>query len=148
MPKTIHTPRDELICGKIDAALVHARDVKFIDLLEDIRNDAARMEAALVRRKDEVEALEEKSKQEPDWWYCDIDPDESGDSAYEAMFHHRPRLEPVELHSSFVGPRKWGVMHPSTEDDGEEATTFDTKEEAQTFCDSIRALANKPKEGE
>jgi predicted nucleic acid-binding Zn-ribbon protein len=52
-----------LICGKIDAALAHAkpwRDIKFIDLLEDIRRDAERMEAALVRRKDEVEVLKKQ----------------------------------------------------------------------------------------
>lgn len=63
MPKTIHTPREELICGKIDAALEHARpwrDVKFIYLLEDIRKDAERMEQALIRRKDEVEALQKQ----------------------------------------------------------------------------------------
>lgn len=65
MPKTILTPRDELICGKIDAALAHARpwrDVKFIHWLEDIQRDAERMEAALVRRRDEVGRLTEERK--------------------------------------------------------------------------------------
>ena len=69
MPKTIHTPRDELICGKIDEALAHAkpwRDVKFIYLLEEIRKDAERMEAALVRRKDEVSRLEKELEETKD----------------------------------------------------------------------------------
>lgn len=80
---------------------------------------------------------------EPDWWYCDIDPDESGDSAYEAMYNNRERLEPVKLHSSYIGPTKWGVMHDSAEDDGEAATTFDTQEEAQKFCDELKAALSR-----
>ena len=84
--------------------------------------------------------LEGMKEIEPDWWWCDIDPDESGDSAYEAMFSYRPRLQPVELHSSYHGPRKWGVMTlkelPQPGDsigDGEEdALVFDTKT-SQTY---------------
>ena len=62
MPKTINTPRDELICGKIDEALAIARkwlDIKLIHILEDIRCDAERMEQKLISRKEEVLALKE-----------------------------------------------------------------------------------------
>ena len=65
MPKTINTPRDELICGKLDRAIVLLTGIEkgekgIVDLaycLHDIRRDADRMEAALIRRKDEVAAL-------------------------------------------------------------------------------------------
>jgi hypothetical protein len=70
MPKTIHTPRDELICGKIDKALEHLRDIEegengIVELafcLHAIRHDAERMEAALIRRKDEVAALQNRDQ--------------------------------------------------------------------------------------
>lgn len=64
MPKTIYSPRDELICGKIDMAMeraVHHQDIKLIDILMAIRSDAERMEAKLVSRKDEVERLTKES---------------------------------------------------------------------------------------
>lgn len=57
MPKNIHTPRDELICGKLDMAMecaVKHQDIKLIDILMAIRTDAERMEAKLVSRKDEA----------------------------------------------------------------------------------------------
>lgn len=63
MPKNIHTPRDELICGKIDVALeiaIKHQDIKLLDALVAIRSDAERMEAKLVSRKDEVAALQQK----------------------------------------------------------------------------------------
>lgn len=75
----------------------------------------------------------------PDWFYCTIDPDECGDSAYEAMHGYRDRLTPVELGTSYHGGPVWGVMYPSDKDDGEEAATFDTYEEALAFCDERKA---------
>lgn len=68
MSKTIHTPRDELICGKLDRATelllqIEKSGTGYVDLvytLHEIRRDAERMEAALVRRKDEVEALKKQ----------------------------------------------------------------------------------------
>lgn len=87
----------------------------------------------------------EAKQVDPDWFWCDIDPDESGDSAYQAMFTYRPRLEPVELCTSYVGPRLWGVMSPPLPDadnDEETAHTFDTREAAQAFCDERNAIFN------
>lgn len=80
-----------------------------------------------------------KSEPEPDWFWCVIDPDESGDSAYQAMHGYRPRLVPIELGTSFAGPTMWGVMAPplpDADDDGETAHTFSTREEAEAFCAS------------
>lgn len=85
----------------------------------------------------------EKAHGEPDWFYCTIDPDECGDSAYEAMHGYRDRLTPVELGTSYHGGPVWGVMYPSDKDDGEEAATFDTHEEALAFCDERKAQAVK-----
>jgi len=60
MPKTYATPRSELICGKLGKALEIARGfhcVPLVELLQEIWHDAERMEAKLIIRKDEVEAL-------------------------------------------------------------------------------------------
>ena len=87
----------------------------------------------------------EAKQVDPDWFWCEIDPDESGDSAYQAMFTYRPRLEPVELCTSYVGPRLWGVMSPPLPDadnDEETAHTFGTREAAQAFCDERNAIFN------
>ena len=57
MPKNIHTPREDLICGKLDLlteAIIDGRKVDAIDLVNDIRNDAQRMEAKLIIRKQEA----------------------------------------------------------------------------------------------
>ena len=58
MPKNIHTPRDELVCGKLDVLEVRLRELGHEDLLyltADIRRDCEHMEAKLIRRKDEAE---------------------------------------------------------------------------------------------
>ncbi len=58
MPKTIHTPRDELVCGKLDALEDKLRDLGLVELLylaADIRRDCERMEAKLISRKEESE---------------------------------------------------------------------------------------------
>ena len=50
MPKNEFTPRDELICGKLDAlhgAIVSGELLTALDLLEAVRHDAERMEAKL-----------------------------------------------------------------------------------------------------
>lgn len=100
-------------------------------------------QAALTRQPERVD------EGEPDWYYCDIDPDEGGDSAYEAMFHYRDRLTPVLIHSSYFGPDYWGVICDSLEDDGEEAFTFSTKEEAEQFIEKRKAsLTERGKGGE
>lgn len=81
--------------------------------------------------------------QKPDWYWCQIDPDESGDSPHEAMHMHRPRLTPVELGSSYVGPVLWGVMSPplpDADDDGETDHVFSTREEAEAFCAERAAI--------
>ena len=102
---------------------------------------------ALVERIRKLTAdLERIRSAEPDWFWCDIDPDENGDSAYEAMFHHRSRLVPVELSSSYTGPKLWGVMAPplpDADDDSETAHTFDTREEAEAFCAERKQLSDE-----
>lgn len=65
MPKTIHTKRDDLICGKIDMARVIAQKLQSIELLElldDITYDAIRMEQKLILRKQQYESLTPKTK--------------------------------------------------------------------------------------
>lgn len=52
MPKTIFTPRDELVCGKIDILMGMLTTAEQIYVLQDIQHDCVRMEAALIARKD------------------------------------------------------------------------------------------------
>jgi hypothetical protein len=57
MPKTIHTPRDELVCGKLDALEDKGCAIlvwwSCCILAADIRRDCERMEAKLISRKDQ-----------------------------------------------------------------------------------------------
>ena len=57
MAKNINTPREELICGKLDlliTAIVEGRQFDAIDLINDIRTDAQRMEQKLIMRMKEA----------------------------------------------------------------------------------------------
>jgi len=54
MPKIIHTPRDELVCGKLDLLEDKLRELGLVECLyltSDIRHDCERMEAKLIERK-------------------------------------------------------------------------------------------------
>lgn len=68
MPKNIFTPRDELVCGKIDKSEQIAKSLgslDLIDLLHDIRFDCERMEQKLISRKEQAEkqsAIDEKKR--------------------------------------------------------------------------------------
>ena len=68
MPKNIFTPRDELVCGKIDKSEQIAKSLgslDLIDLLHDIRFDCERMEQKLISRKEEAEeqaSIDEKRR--------------------------------------------------------------------------------------
>jgi len=77
MPKTVWTPRDELVCGKLDKLDDELRILELADLRDmvcDIRHDCERMEAKLIARKDEVAKLkrmiEEARLQPPLLAYC------------------------------------------------------------------------------
>ena len=68
MSKNIFTPRDELVCGKIDKSEQIAKSLgsfDLIDLLHDIRFDCERMEQKLIFRKEEAKeqaAADEKKR--------------------------------------------------------------------------------------
>ena len=68
MPKNIFTPRNELVCGKLDSAetiAVSLENIELIDLLKDIRFDCERMEQKLISRKEQAEeqsAIDEKKR--------------------------------------------------------------------------------------
>lgn len=62
MPKTIYSPRYELICGKIDTAeqiAIELKSVELVDLLSAIRFDAERMEQKLIQRKKQAELMKQ-----------------------------------------------------------------------------------------
>ena len=71
MPKNIFTPRNELVCGKLDSAetiAVSLENIELIDLLKDIRFDCERMEQKLISRKEEAE--EQPSSRKRSAWPC------------------------------------------------------------------------------
>lgn len=80
MPKTVFTKREDLICGKLDIAVQEAISLKsfvLIDLLNEIRSDAERMEQKLISRKNQVEYHKNHCNDknlthisEIDEWYC------------------------------------------------------------------------------
>jgi hypothetical protein len=68
--KTIFTPRDELVCGKLDKIQTELQklgaipDIKYriarlLYTLNEIRYDCERMESKLIERKVEVKKLED-----------------------------------------------------------------------------------------
>ena len=60
MSKNIHTPRDELVCGKLDTVrdvFENQSNVTGCHYVDEIRHDCERMEKKLVSRKDEVAKL-------------------------------------------------------------------------------------------
>lgn len=63
MSKNIFSKREDLICGKIDLSqeiAIKYKDVKLLELLNYIRDDAERMERKLISRKTESEAFKQK----------------------------------------------------------------------------------------
>jgi len=75
MPKNINTPREELVCGKLDRLMelvVEIQRKHFMKpdndssittnmayLIRDIRHDCERMEQKLISRKEEVRQLKD-----------------------------------------------------------------------------------------
>jgi len=65
MPKTWATPRDELVCGKLDVLQHMAKNagsIEMLDLIKDVRHDCERMEQGLIRRRDEVRRLKAEAQ--------------------------------------------------------------------------------------
>ena len=65
MPKTVHTPRAELVCGKLDLLEDKLRELELLECLyivSDVRHDCMRMEHKLLERKDEHQELKEREK--------------------------------------------------------------------------------------
>lgn len=68
---------------------------------------------------------------EPDWWWRDFDPEDSGDSPHEAL-RNVPDFCVCLLRSSYNGPDKFAFRSPTLnpDDDDDEVILFDTEHEA------------------
>ncbi len=66
MSKNIHTPREELVCGKLDklkANMIQIANlgsvgqigIDMLYMIDDVRHDCERMEAKLIARKQEAD---------------------------------------------------------------------------------------------
>lgn len=92
-------------------------------------------------------ALAKVREAEPDYWYRNYDPDESGDSPYNALTDV-PDLCVCLLHSSYVGPSKYAFRAQtlSMNDDDDEVLLFDTEDEALAAANQraqdLKALAD------
>ncbi|WP_374831061.1 hypothetical protein [Paenochrobactrum pullorum] len=66
-----------------------------------------------------------------DWFYRDNDPDDNGDTAYEAIVNH-PEYSIHLVHSSYRGDSRYVFRAPTLDpsDDDDEVLTFETEEEA------------------
>ncbi len=94
MPKNIHTPRDELICGAIDRAEELVRSGDMVNLMYElgtIRNHAERMEAKLVSRKSEVEANLMQGQEPVAWLFETYPQHNSYPNWHKEIFFHRPQ---------------------------------------------------------
>ncbi|MBX8803369.1 hypothetical protein HBA92_21845 [Ochrobactrum sp. MR28] len=84
-----------------------------------------------------------------DWFYRDIDPDDSGDTAYEAIVN-QPAYSVHLVHSSFRGESRFVFRAPTLnqDDDEDETLNFATEEEAITASiarkEAIEALPAAP----
>ena len=92
--------------------------------------------------------IRELKSREPDWWWRDLDPDESGDTPHEAL-RNLPDFTVSHLRSSYTGPDKFAVRVPVLDDesDDDEVLLFDTEQEALD-ASKQRYAALAAKEGE
>lgn len=81
------------------------------------------------------EQLNAVKNAEPDWWWRDLDPDDSGQDPGEAI-NNWPVGTVHLLRSSFQGPEKYAVEVPipHPEYDDTETLLFDTEEEAKAVA--------------
>lgn len=64
-----------------------------------------------------------------DWFYRDIDPDDSGDTAYEAIVN-QPEYSVHLIHSSYRGDSRYAFRAPTPNQNDDEALHFATETEA------------------
>lgn len=88
----------------------------------------------------------EAAEPEPDWWWRDLEPDDSGDSPHEAL-SLVPDLCVCLLRSSYTGPTKFAFRAPRLDPDTDdtEVLLFDTEAEAlaaaKTRAEQLATLA-------
>lgn len=93
--------------------------------------------------------LVQESFTNADWFYRDNDPDDNGDTPYEALSHH-PEYSVHLVHSSFRGDSRYVFRAPTLDqiDDDDEVLDFETEEEAiaaaQDRKTTIDALSATP----
>jgi hypothetical protein len=85
-------------------------------------NDFIRAQQAEIERLKNIE---------PDWWWRDLDPDDSGDTPHEALRNVRDYVV-CHLRSSHTGIDKFAVRVPTLDpdNDDDEVLMFDTEQEA------------------
>ncbi|WP_374828717.1 hypothetical protein [Paenochrobactrum pullorum] len=81
-----------------------------------------------------------------DWYYRDNDPDDNGDTAYEAIVNH-PEYSIHLVHSSYRGDSRYVFRAPTLDpsDDDDEVLNFETEEEAiAAATERKEAIASLP----
>jgi hypothetical protein len=125
--KTIYTPREELVCGKLDTLEDLLRDIgeqaiPCLYLTADIRRDAQRMEQKLISRKEEVARIESEVLATPS---AGAVPDETG-----WLIENGGQFE--ELRYRFMDNDAGGVIGWTP--DHAKALRFARRADAEQFC--------------
>jgi hypothetical protein len=87
------------------------------------------------RLRAEVERLKsDRASAEPDWFWRDLDPDDSGDTVEEAL-RHMPQGVVCHIRSSYIGPSFFAATAPvlDADSDDQEYIRADTEEECRAL---------------
>jgi hypothetical protein len=92
-------------------------------------------DAEIDRLRAEVERLKsDRASAEPDWFWRDLDPDDSGDTVEEAL-RYMPQGVVCHIRSSYIGPSFFAATAPvlDADSDDQEYIRADTEEECRAL---------------
>jgi hypothetical protein len=99
------------------------------------------------RLRAEVERLKsDRASAEPDWFWRDLDPDDSGDTVEQAL-RHMPQGVVCHIHSSYIGPSFFAATVPvlDADSDDQEHIRADTEEECRALVRAALTPSQEPR---
>jgi hypothetical protein len=100
-----------------------------------VPDEAPSLYAEIDRLRAEVERLKsDRASAEPDWFWRDFDPDDSGDTVEEAL-RHMPQGVVCHIRSSYIGPSFFAATVPvlDADSDDQEYIRADTEDECRAL---------------
>jgi hypothetical protein len=101
----------------------------------------------ITRLRAEVERLKsDRASAEPDWFWRDLDPDDSGDTVEEAL-RHMPQGVVCHIRSSYIGPSFFAATVPvlDADSDDQEYIRADTEDECRALVRAALNLSQEPR---